>query len=142
MNDLGLIAVAAGLAVFSAFMAISSLRQNRRMEDLVREAQAQARQFVELADRRHRAFWTSPDTWIDPDCIECGGEGAACCDPPTYPYTKRLEGVEFTTDPWLAGRTDPPRSRHGRAIWDALDDMQTGSFRAIRPEDPEPQRGH
>lgn len=29
-----------------------------------------------------RAHWTSQKTWRDPDCIECGGEGAPCCDPP------------------------------------------------------------
>lgn len=30
--------------------------------------------------------WTSPTTWRDPDCVECGGEGAPCCDPPDQPY--------------------------------------------------------
>lgn len=38
--------------------------------------------------RPHRAYWTSPGTWTDPDCIECGGEGAPCCDPPTHPYAE------------------------------------------------------
>lgn len=32
------------------------------------------------------AAWTSPDTWVDPTCIECGGAGAPCCDPPDHPY--------------------------------------------------------
>jgi hypothetical protein len=36
-----------------------------------------------------RAYWTSPDSWVDPDCIECGGEGAPCCDPPSHPYDDR-----------------------------------------------------
>lgn len=34
----------------------------------------------------NRSEWTSPDTWRDPDCIECGGEGAPCCEPPDHPY--------------------------------------------------------
>ena len=34
----------------------------------------------------NRSYWTSPETWCDPDCIECGGEGAPCCDPPDEPY--------------------------------------------------------
>jgi hypothetical protein len=33
----------------------------------------------------NRSEWTSPDTWLDPDCIECGGEGAPCCEPPDQP---------------------------------------------------------
>lgn len=36
--------------------------------------------------RPFRAYWTGPDTWCDPDCVECGGEGAPCCEPPDYPY--------------------------------------------------------
>ena len=36
--------------------------------------------------RANRSEWTSPDTWRDPDCIECGGEGAPCCEPPDHPY--------------------------------------------------------
>jgi hypothetical protein len=33
----------------------------------------------------NRSEWTSPHTWRDPDCIECGGEGAPCCEPPDTP---------------------------------------------------------
>jgi hypothetical protein len=36
--------------------------------------------------RANRSEWTSPDTWRDPDCIECGGDGAPCCEPPNHPY--------------------------------------------------------
>lgn len=41
--------------------------------------------------RPHRAFWTARHQWCDPDCFECGGEGAPCCDPPVYPYPGRAE---------------------------------------------------
>jgi len=34
----------------------------------------------------NRSYWTSPDTWCDPDCIECGGDGAPCCEPPDTPH--------------------------------------------------------
>ena len=29
--------------------------------------------------------WLPDGTWRDPDCIECGGEGAPCCDLPDHP---------------------------------------------------------
>lgn len=32
-----------------------------------------------------RAEWLPDGTWRDPDCIECGGDGAPCCDPPDHP---------------------------------------------------------
>lgn len=35
--------------------------------------------------RPHRAYWLPDGTWVDPDCCECGGEGAPCCDPPYLP---------------------------------------------------------
>lgn len=35
--------------------------------------------------RPNRSYWTSPNTWCDPDCIECDGEGAPCCEPPYAP---------------------------------------------------------
>lgn len=33
----------------------------------------------------NRSEWIDPDTWRDPDCVECGGEGAPCCEPPDTP---------------------------------------------------------
>lgn len=33
----------------------------------------------------NRSEWLPDDTWRDPDCIECGGEGAPCCEPPDGP---------------------------------------------------------
>lgn len=33
----------------------------------------------------NRSVWTSSMAWRDPDCIECGGEGAPCCGPPDGP---------------------------------------------------------
>lgn len=133
MSELGLIVVAAGLAVFSAFMAVACLRQERRVEAIARAALAREKELITLADRRHRAFWTSPTTWIDPDCFECGGVGAPCCDPPTYPYRKKLEGVEFGGDGWTSENSVRPTAHK---LWDALDAM-TGQFPAIKPEDPE-----
>lgn len=33
----------------------------------------------------HRAYYLPDGTWVDPDCIECGGDGAPCCEPPYVP---------------------------------------------------------
>lgn len=33
----------------------------------------------------NRSQWLPDGTWRDPDCIECGGEGAPCCEPPDTP---------------------------------------------------------
>lgn len=33
----------------------------------------------------NRSEWIDSCTWRDPDCIECGGEGAPCCEPPDHP---------------------------------------------------------
>jgi hypothetical protein len=38
----------------------------------------------------HRAYWTSPHEWVDPDCVECDGEGAPCCEPPDEPMPERF----------------------------------------------------
>jgi len=131
VSETGLIAVACALAVFSAFMAVVNIRQGIRA--LEREAAGHEREkvLVTLVARAHRAFWTSPNTWIDPDCFECGGAGAPCCDPPTYPYRRELEGVPFGGDGWTS--TNPRRP--GDALWDALDAM-TAQIPVIKPEDP------
>lgn len=141
MSELGLLVVAGALAVLCAFMAVVGVRRELRIERIARAGQERERELLTIADRRHRAFWTSPHTWIDPDCCECGGEGVPCCDPPTYPYRKSLEGVEFGGDGWLSENHRPARRRvTGEALWAAIDEMQTGSFPVIRPEDPTPPR--
>jgi hypothetical protein len=35
-----------------------------------------------------KSFWTSPNEWCNPECFECGGTGAPCCEPPDVPYNK------------------------------------------------------
>ncbi len=40
----------------------------------------------------NRSVWVDADTWRDPDCIECGGEGAPCCDPPDGPPPAKPDG--------------------------------------------------
>lgn len=108
MSETGLIAVAAGLFVLCAFMAVTGVRRDLRLMRIAEEGHARERELVALADRRHRAYWTSPTTWIDPDCFECGGEGAPCCDPPTYPWRKEREGTDFGGDGWTT--PIPPQS--------------------------------
>ena len=44
----------------------------------------------------NRAYYTSPDEWVDPDCTECGGEGAPCCEPPYTPPTVILDRAQVT----------------------------------------------
>lgn len=36
------------------------------------------------------SVWTSPDEWRDPNCVECEGEGAPCCEPPDHPYSTEV----------------------------------------------------
>lgn len=63
--------------------------------------------------RPHRAYWLPDGTWVDPDCRECGGEGAPCCDPPYLPAElDRLRGQQAyllalcdDTERWLNGLT-------------------------------------
>ena len=38
----------------------------------------------------NRSEWLPDGTWRDPDCIECGGEGAPCCEPPDRPQMSDL----------------------------------------------------
>jgi hypothetical protein len=33
----------------------------------------------------NRPEWIDSCSWRDPDCVECGGEGAPCCEPPDHP---------------------------------------------------------
>lgn len=35
------------------------------------------------------SHWTSEHEWRDPNCIECGGQGAPCCEPPDHPWPGR-----------------------------------------------------
>lgn len=39
----------------------------------------------EQPDRPNRSEWLPDGTWRDPDCIECDGSGAPCCEPPDGP---------------------------------------------------------
>lgn len=96
-----LLVVLAALAVYCAFLARQCAKLSQRFEVL-------SRKFGELVEQRHRAYYTSPNTWIDPDCFECGGEGAPCCDPPTYPFRQGREGVPFGGDGWTT--PIPPQS--------------------------------
>ena len=156
MSEVGLIAVAAGLAVLCAFMAVTGVRRDLRLMQIAEEGHARERALLEIADRRHRAYWTSPTTWIDPDCTECGGAGAPCCDAPTYGYRKEREGVDFGGDGWTTPLDEPfqhpvdsaelaariqekYQSQRPTAdkLWKALDDM-TGQFPVIKPEDRHP----
>lgn len=34
----------------------------------------------------NRSYWLDEHSWADPDCIECDGSGAPCCEPPDHPY--------------------------------------------------------
>lgn len=34
----------------------------------------------------NRSYWTGCCEWADPDCIECDGQGAPCCEPPDVEY--------------------------------------------------------
>lgn len=47
------------------------------------------------AGRPNRSEWIDACTWRDPDCIECGGEGAPCCDPPDSPPPADLPPCSF-----------------------------------------------
>jgi len=33
----------------------------------------------------NRSYWVDAHTWVDPDCVECSGDGAPCCEPPDGP---------------------------------------------------------
>lgn len=112
------------LIFYSGFLVRQLTLSFRRFEDL-------AGKYGALVEQRHRAYWTSSNTWIDPDCFECGGEGAPCCDPPTYPYRRGREGVPFGGDGWTS---ENPRRPVGHKVWEALDAMQTGSFPVVKPE--------
>ena len=46
-----------------------------------------------------RSEWLPDGTWVDPDCVECGGEGAPCCDPPDHPPP----GVRAWVRWWIVG---------------------------------------
>ena len=49
------------------------------------------------ARAKSRSVWTSPHEWRDPDCVECGGQGAPCCEPPMHPYRRKEAIVEAAT---------------------------------------------
>ncbi len=50
--------------------------------------------------RVNRSVWVDADTWRDPDCIECGGEGAPCCDPPDAPLPAVPDGEDARRLRW------------------------------------------
>jgi hypothetical protein len=61
--------------------------------------------------------WTSPETWVDPSCIECGGSGAPCCDPPDHPYpTDPVTLVYVEAVAKMAGKVD--------ALFDEIDRLR------------------
>lgn len=41
----------------------------------------------------NRSEWVDAETWRDPDCVECGGEGAPCCEPPAPDAPRPAEAV-------------------------------------------------
>ena len=48
------------------------------------------------ASEVNRAYYLPDGTWVDPDCFECGGEGAACCEPP---YTPSKPAAMVSSEP-------------------------------------------
>lgn len=59
----------------------------------------------------NRSEWVDADTWRDPDCIECGGDGAPCCEPPDGPPpTSAAKVIEHDTLRYLRARYG---ARHG-----------------------------
>ena len=51
----------------------------------------------------NRSEWLPDGTWRDPDCIECDGEGAPCCEPPDGPLRLTAGGwCEINGRGWVA----------------------------------------
>lgn len=45
-----------------------------------------AREALHRAKPSNRSYWLDEHSWADPDCVECDGSGAPCCEPPDHPY--------------------------------------------------------
>jgi hypothetical protein len=85
-----------------------------------------------------RSEWTSPDTWRDPDCIECGGEGAPCCEPPAYPYVSDAQAdalgavlAEVIDPPFMARSADLSADFNG-SVSEYLDKLHAADREAER----------
>ena len=68
-----------------------------------------------MTEQPHRAYYLPDGTWVDPDCFECGGQGAPCCEPPYFPpglaavdgaELERLQAVDRAAQMLIAASVD------------------------------------
>lgn len=76
------------------------LRDDEDVESLVRGLDDSA--YIECdGEPMNRSYWLDDGTWRDPDCIECGGEGAPCCEPPIDPPPRPIASLRASAGPDL-----------------------------------------
>jgi hypothetical protein len=86
------------------------------------------------SDYVNRSEWLPDGTWRDPDCFECGGEGAPCCEPPDGPSpwagedAPRVEPLRWTDELEQLRRAHPTLSAyldHVKPLTERIDDAET-----------------